>query len=299
MSEFSFVILHYMNANDTIDCIESIITTLSKRNYKIIVIDNGSTNNSYDIIKERFSNLEIVTMLRSERNVGFARGCNIGFKYAKYVLRSDFIILLNNDTRVIQADMLDKVLEIYNRTGFAVLGPDIIGLDGKHQIPQRFTPASNAEVNRDKCKLFIKLFFNYLHVDNVLVNVFRTLRHRNGLSNTAMKEAYSVCHYNVQLHGACLIFSPVYISRFDGLYDETFLYVEENILYHICTKERLKILYCPELKIIHKEYGSTDFTHTIPLLKRRFIYKQSIRSLSIYQKFMKNYETEIKKILRE
>ena len=69
-------------------------------NYELIVIDNASTDGSYEVIKEFLSGLgngsvPRVRLVRLSRNLGFTGGCNVGFKLA--YRDSKYVVLLNND----------------------------------------------------------------------------------------------------------------------------------------------------------------------------------------------------------
>lgn len=289
-----------MNANDTVECVDSIIRTFPTRNYDIVIVDNGSKNSSYEILKKKFSQYNFVHILRSQENLGFARGNNIGFKYAKHKLKSDFIILLNNDTILSQPDFLEKVEEIYKRTQFAVLGPDIITLKGVHQNPQRLAPLTIAEAKKTRRKYILLLALNFLGLDDIFSRGYRKVK--KYLKNISVDNQNSTLHSKelegIQLHGACLIFSPEYVKKFEGLYDRTFLYIEEDILFHMCLREGLKTFYSPELRILHKEDGSTEYIYGTSNKKRRFIYLNMIKSLKIFINFVKHYGNEIKRIKR-
>jgi GT2 family glycosyltransferase len=108
------------------------------------------------------------------------------------------------------------------------------------------------------------------------------------------------CNYekraeNVKLHGACLVFSPDYINQFNGLYPETFMYLEEDILFYISKKMYLKTVYLPTLQILHKEDISTNTIFKKENEKRRFVQKQSIKSLIVFLKLIITYKRSIKK----
>jgi GT2 family glycosyltransferase len=100
---------------------------------------------------------------------------------------------------------------------------------------------------------------------------------------------------NVPLQGSCLVFSPIYIKVFNGLYDRTFLYAEEDILYYIVRKHKMKTLYSPELKIFHKEDSSTNAQFSRNKDKRKFVYKNTMKSIIVFQVLIFKYEV-IKKI---
>lgn len=92
------IIVNYNKYELTVECINSIKENIYQ-NYKIIIVDNNSGNNSYRILTEKFGNDEKILILKSKKNNGFAAGNNIGIQYA---LKSgaEYILLLNNDTEV-------------------------------------------------------------------------------------------------------------------------------------------------------------------------------------------------------
>ena len=76
-------------------CLDS-VSKIDYPNYSITVIDNGSTDNSVKMVKENFSEVELLEL---ETNYGFAGGYNRCFTQLKYDY-SEFVLLLNNDTEV-------------------------------------------------------------------------------------------------------------------------------------------------------------------------------------------------------
>jgi GT2 family glycosyltransferase len=58
---------------------------------EILVVDNGSTDDSIKMVRRKFPNVEIIT---SDRNRGYAGGCNFGVQSAK----GEYLLFLNNDT---------------------------------------------------------------------------------------------------------------------------------------------------------------------------------------------------------
>lgn len=111
MRKFSFVILHYQTTNDTIKCVESILENVRFDSFNIIIVDNGSTNNSGQILREKYLNNYNIQIIESFENLGFAKGNNLGYNYAKYNTKSDFICLLNNDTYIEQENFIEKIVD--------------------------------------------------------------------------------------------------------------------------------------------------------------------------------------------
>lgn len=275
----SFVILHYLAVNDTIECIDSILNNVlpyTEYEVKIVVVDNGSTNDSCDLLKTRYGSKDNILILRSEENLGFARGNNIGFQFAKYQLRSNFIVLMNNDTTIIQHDFIEALVNKYEEKKYYVLGPDIVAADGYHQNPGNKQSWGLSELKLFRLKKRIRLLLSYLHLDATITKAI-----------SSVKEIYRPYTLegdveNTILHGACLIFSPEYIRRFEGLHPETFLYMEEDILKLYADYYGFLMLYSSELQIYHKEDAATNMVQLSDMEKVRRKYRLLIQSSKIY-----------------
>ncbi|KYC64650.1 glycosyltransferase [Heyndrickxia coagulans] len=291
MVKFAFVILHYQTLQDTIECIDSIFNNMDSDDYKIIVVDNGSTNNSGDELLRRYKKSPQVKIIKSKKNLGFANGNNLGYKFAKEELKAKFILLINNDTVINQKNFTKKIEEKYKTTGFDILGPDIISLaDNKHQNPQRTEGISKQELKKLIWHYRTRRLLNLLCIEEKIINIYFKLKKIAKKKEPSIEIRWAKEQHNVQLHGACLIFSPGYVKKFNGLYSKTFMYMEEDILYYISIREGLRILYTPEIKIFHKEDSSTNALFPDNNRnKRTFIYKNTIKSAKELIKLKKDF----------
>ncbi len=111
MNRFCFVILHYQTLNDTIECVDSILTNISSPNFHIIVVDNGSPNKSGRELAGIYKENPKIKVILNEKNLGFTDGNNIGFKYAKQVYDADYIAMINNDTIIQQPDFIESIIK--------------------------------------------------------------------------------------------------------------------------------------------------------------------------------------------
>lgn len=93
--KLSVVILNWNGKNDTLACLTSLEYTEAP-SFDMIVVDNGSTDDSVVEIKKRFPQ---VILLETGQNLGYAGGNNVGIDYA-IKQGADLILLLNNDTIV-------------------------------------------------------------------------------------------------------------------------------------------------------------------------------------------------------
>ncbi|CDM67938.1 putative glycosyl transferase [Clostridium bornimense] len=276
-----FVILHYITTEDTILCVKSINKNVDYNDYSIVIVDNGSKNHSYEKLNEHFSKSKNIYIIRSEENLGFAKGNNMGIKYAKDKLEADFVVIINNDTLIMQNNFINKIINVYNKEAFYILGPDIISTkDNGHQNPHRNKIASLKYARKMVIEFGMNFLFSYIYLDVLIYkikNLFfsnKDLKHSNDDSN---KE-------ELVLHGSCLVFSPKYLKKFSGIYNNTFMYGEEEILFYICKRLNLKVIYEPSIKILHKEGSATKTVYNKNFKKRNFYYKNKFKSsLQLYK----------------
>lgn len=251
----AFVILHYIALDVTMKCIASIQGKIKYSNYQIVVVDNGSDNGSGKKLEGLYADDETVSVICNETNLGFSAGNNVGYIYAKKELHAEYIFVVNNDTEIIQEDFIERAIRCHMDTPYYVLGPDIINLEGVHQSPQRDHVITKKEAKRWYRKRY--LFSIYLHIHkkwNLPEDFYiyrKYIEHDNKRKDNFMT---NVIQENVELQGACFIFSPLYVERNESAFEElTFMYGEEALLLLRCTKNHWKVIYNPELKIRHAE----------------------------------------------
>lgn len=133
-----FVILHYIAYKTSCTCIDNVINNLDVPKIKIVVVDNASPNGSGKKLLERYKNFDYIQVILNKKNLGFARGNNIGYNYLKEHFETDYITVLNNDVFITDTKYLERIEQIYFETKFDVLGPDIFCISTKqHQSPLR------------------------------------------------------------------------------------------------------------------------------------------------------------------
>jgi GT2 family glycosyltransferase len=99
------VLLNWNSWNDTAACLSS-LEGLQYENWKVIVVDNGSTDDSASRIRERFGWAEVIL---TGKNLGFPRGCNVGIRRV-LAESTDYVWLLNNDA-IVDPRALDALVD--------------------------------------------------------------------------------------------------------------------------------------------------------------------------------------------
>lgn len=287
----AFVILHYLTYKDTVELIRSIEEKIVDCPYQIIVVDNGSDNDSGERLKACSVDKENVTILSAEKNVGFAKGNNLGIKYAVKNFAPDYVIVLNNDTLMIQDNFIEKIEEEYQCSHFDILGPMIVTPDGRcDSSPVRTAPVTKTEIEKRLKKEHLLYRIEKFRLNGVMEFAIQ-------IKNMWKREEESKSDWNdrkehVVLHGCCWIFSKGYFRYFDGLDESTFLYHEEEILYVKASSKGLKMVYNPELKLFHKEDRASDALLPKGHAKRMFKLRHCINSSNVLLRIYKECNNE-------
>lgn len=96
--EIPIIILNWNGWKDTLECLDALMKQTNQP-FKIYLVDNGSTDESQKIFKEKYATHPQIELIINQENLGFTKGNNIIL--ADYILPNstyEYVILLNNDT---------------------------------------------------------------------------------------------------------------------------------------------------------------------------------------------------------
>ena len=121
----SIIIPIYGKSEYTLKCLKSISKYQPSRPFEIIVIDDNSPDDSFEIL----SKVKGINLIKNQTNQGFLLSCNLGAKSAK----GEYLYFLNNDTQVLDnsIDALIRTFDDFPGTG--LVGSKLIYPDGKLQ----------------------------------------------------------------------------------------------------------------------------------------------------------------------
>lgn len=126
------VVLNYNSKQETIGCIDSIERTASNIDYKIYLVDNCSTDDSYKELLSKYSNNDKVSVMETTENRGFSAGNNIGFKQAEKD-GCEFVLCTNADV-IFKAESISILMETMSKDeNCGVVGPKVYCGDGTIQ----------------------------------------------------------------------------------------------------------------------------------------------------------------------
>jgi len=221
------IILNWNGKELLKDCLSSIFKLTDYPNYKVIVVDNGSTDGSVEFVKKNFPKADVLAL---DKNYGFSKGNNIGIKYALKKYKPKYILLLNNDTKIIQKDWLTKLVgtaESDEKIG--IVGPKLIYPDGRIQHVWTI-------VNPYRLQFFIT---NYKRGE------------KDSKRFSILKEVDALC-------GACVLIKKEVIEKI-GLIDENFnpFWLEDTDFFIRARDNGFKLIYNGKVKVVHFEGVST------------------------------------------
>jgi GT2 family glycosyltransferase len=193
MKSVSIITVNFNQSFVTEELLRSIASTNTYPNIEIIVVDNGSKINDVPELKINYPNVKFI---RSEINLGFAGGNNIGVKEAT----GDYLFFVNNDTEFTPGlvQTLANVLDDYPEVG--MVSPKIMYFDDQDMIQYAgFTP------------------MNYYTAGNSCIGQFET----------DLGQYNNICGPTGYAHGAAMMVKKEAIDKGGLMAENFFLYYEE------------------------------------------------------------------------
>ena len=299
MKKYVFLSLNYRTCDETKKCIASIDHLTCRDGEKTaVIVDNASGDGSYERLKKEYQNRSDIHVILNERNDGFSKGNNFGYTYITEHLDPDFILMINSDIEIRQKDFLIKVSELYEKSKFSVLGPDVYAFRmNLHQSPikKHIRDIEETRQEFEKEQILLELYRkqekeNLVRVkdsrkDRMMEFLIRSGR-KLGIDRLNWKKLpYWKEHEDVMLHGSALIFSELYIKKYSVcLYPMPFYYGEEDLMYLKCMRNQDKLLYSPKIKVYHSAGASaTNAKGGLKTVKREiFRYENLTATKELY-----------------
>ncbi|MDM1042798.1 MULTISPECIES: glycosyltransferase family 2 protein [Empedobacter] len=230
--QVSIIIVNYNTKQMTSECIDSIIKHSHDTKYEIILVDNGSLDGS----KEYFSQLEEITYIYSEENLGFGRANNLGADSAK----GEFLFLLNSDTLLIE-NSIKKMFDFYTskekELNIGTLGCILVNKNIQFNGCGSSFPTSHEWIKIYKSSIpILKLFQNPIKKNNF------------PLSTSFFQIDYVI--------GADILIKKTIFDQVKGFDEAYFMYYEESDLQKRMYDLGYKAYITTNTSIIHLEDAS-------------------------------------------
>lgn len=282
------VVLNYNNAADTMECISSLLKS-EYTNFKILLVDNHSTDGSLETISDflntldssdfiRFddykeitksTDLKKINLIESRFNGGFSYGNNIGSKIA--MNRSDFeyLWLLNNDTEI-PTDTLTTLINYYKNSS------EKLGILGNLQYFYHKKDEIQAIAGG-----FNRFIANYWNINSL----------------DQLKSGFNY------IYGASMFMSKDFVMDVGLLCEDYFMYYEEIDIAERAKNSGYQIDICKEAKIYHKHGNTTSKKgnkfRTFYLERNKFLFYKKYYPHLLLIPYLKILKLLLRSILKE
>lgn len=230
----AIVILNYNGLENTIECLNSIKKLkTSKGPIEIIIVDNGSSDNSV----QKLSQLKDIYFIANQTNLGFSGGNNVGIKKA-LARGAKFVLIINNDT-IVDVKMLENLLNA-NKIG-DIICPKIYFAKGYEFHKRRYE-------NKD--------------LGNVIWYAGGKIDWQNILGIHIGVDQVDIGQFNKRgetdfATGACMLIKKDVFEKIGLLDEKFFLYLEDMDFCVKAKKAGFKIIYEPKAFLWHKNAASS------------------------------------------
>lgn len=244
----SVVVLNYNCEQDVLKVISSIRKQSLSFDYQIIVVDNKSTNINENLLCHYFSDCHII---RLNTNTGYARGNNVGVKYAIEVLKSEYVMISNPDIEYLPNSM-ESLLDGIKYIGADIVSPAILR-DDTNKV---WSAGGEVSVSEG------------VNVDH----------HYSGeYSSELPSEPYEVDY----AAGACLLFNNSLIKDVGYIPEDYFLYYEETDWCMEARRKGKRIVVIPSIFVRH--HKNSEPKGKPP--KEYYLYYYVRNTFKFYRKF--------------
>lgn len=247
--ELSIIIVSWNTRQLLDNCLGSIYRETQKINFEIFVVDNASSDGSAEMVKEKYPQTRLI---ENKKNAGFGAANNQALKYAS----GRYILFLNPDT-IILNNALDRSVEIMDkRQEISILGAKTFNTDMTRQKTVAPHPHLLAQI-------FLLLKLRHFFPKAKFIKKYQRL------DFDYSKEAF----INGHTQGSFIFIRKDTLDKIGSFDEKFFIWFEEVDLCFRTIKAGYKILYSPEIKIIH--HGGESFKQVMTLKKQQ-MYNQSL-----------------------
>ncbi|HXF93570.1 MAG TPA: glycosyltransferase family 2 protein [Nitrospiraceae bacterium] len=239
----SIVSVNYNNSRLLADCLDRSIEKLRGIDYEIILVDNCSSDDSYDFLVSRFASNERVRVVRSDRNGGFGYGCNFGAELAT----SPVLWFLNSDAWITNIKGLSEVLNLMALRDTGMVGTSAYLVDGS-PCPQGGGDVSFSYLLLSSLRLGRLFRILPSHMRDLVVRLHRLAPGAVGRYLKSFDHANQSSTYVSQaVGGASFLISRYAFDELGGFDEGFFLYDEDGDLSARAVKSGYRNYVCPSI----------------------------------------------------
>lgn len=235
--DMSIVLVCWNNKAYLEPCLRSLYDGGLRSRFDVVVVDNGSTDGSQEMLREQFPE---VLIIQNDHNVGLGKASNQGIE----ATQGRHILLLNNDT-LVNGPSLDALVEFLDNNSIAgAVGGRLLNPDGSFQ-------AGYANFSTLKEELLITT-----HLGELIWDGYPSHENNNQIKPVGW------------MSSACLLVRRVALDQI-GLLDESyFIYGDEADLQYRLQQAGWSVYYLPQVTTIH--YGGRSMNRWS---RRKMVYR--------------------------
>ena len=241
MKKIGIVVINWKTPQLTTDTIDSIKKIHHPGfSYHIFLIENGSPDNSLEVLKARYSSDPLVTVVPQSRNLGFAGGNNIGIKLI--IKQSyDYALLINSDV-VVDPDFLVNLFKVINHDhNIGAVSPKIYFAPGYEYQKKNYV---KKDIGRVIWSVGSAIDWNNVYGSNLGIDEVDHGQHDTPQSNM---EFISAC---------CILVSRQALLKAGLMSEDYFMYYEDNDFCQKIKSVGFRLAYEPSAVIWHLNSGS-------------------------------------------
>lgn len=242
----TFIIVSWNNEQEIRDCLSSIIR-FTPIPFQIIVVDNLSSDNVRDIIKNEFPQ---VKMIESSENLGFAKANNLGLQYVD----TKYVCFINPDIILTEDIVLPSIKFLENDMSIGLVSCRLTNKDGSWQ---------------NSC-------FSFINSNSIIINIL----HLGKLLPKCLCRKFAPEYYKIQkghympewVIGAEMIMRTSEAKAIHGFSEEYFMYTEDmDLCKKIQTFLNKNLLFNADVSLIH--LGGTSEAQNVNYIKQKKLFQ--------------------------
>lgn len=255
--KLSIIIVNYNVTNLLRNCLISIEKFVQNVDYEVIVIDNASTDTSWESLISEFPKVQFIA---SPKNWGFSKANNLAVNSAK----GEYILLLNPDTEL-EGNYMQEIIEFADsKENFGCIG---VRMHDKEGV---FLPESKRSVP-DIFNSFEKLFSPFFSKNSSHKSYYR-----NDIAENTIAEVEVIT-------GAFLLTKRKIYQKIGGLDERYFMYGEDIDLCYTFLQNGYENWYFGKYSILHIKGESTvkdikyveDFYNAMEIFVEKYYKRKS------------------------
>ena len=232
------IIISFNSARTTLDCIESIHDTVGGDLFRIIVVDNNSSDNTIELITGKYPQTQIIG---NDTNLGYAAAVNIGVNHSL----SEYLIISNSDV-IYHKDSIKNLIDyLRSHPDVGAAGPQQVYSDGSWEYSYGSLPG-------------VVLGLKDLFLISLIERGLRRLAWRRFRIDRKPKEVGYI-------DGGVMAISKSEFIKTGGFDEDYFFYSEEADFCYRLAARSVKVVFNPDSIVTHlrgKSIDSTSSLHT-------------------------------------